>query len=96
MIVISTDLSHYLPYDAAERRDTQTCQRIVTLQGELDGDEACGCVGLNGLLLAARRRLLTPRAIARCKSGDTAGDRNRVVGYAAFGFYPPDRVAADG
>src|SRR5262245_18020994 len=93
-IVISTDLSHFLSYDAAERRDIETCRRIGALQGELDGDEACGCVGLNGFLLAARRRQLAPRAIARCNSGDTAGHRNRVVGYASFAFHAAVREPA--
>jgi AmmeMemoRadiSam system protein B len=87
LIVISTDLSHYLSYEAAERRDTETCRRITAFEGELRGDDACGCVGVNGFLLAARRRQLQPRLIARGNSGDTAGDRRRVVGYAAFAFH---------
>jgi AmmeMemoRadiSam system protein B len=87
LIVVSTDLSHFLDYASARVRDAATGQRILAFSAELDGEDACGCVGLNGFLLAARRRGLTSEAIAQCNSGDTAGDRRRVVGYGAFAFY---------
>jgi AmmeMemoRadiSam system protein B len=87
LLVISTDLSHFLDYQAANARDAATCRRIATFATDLDGYDACGCIGLNGFLLAAHAHGLTVRELARCNSGDTAGDRNRVVGYGAFGFY---------
>ncbi|HRH13853.1 MAG TPA: AmmeMemoRadiSam system protein B [Azonexus sp.] len=86
LIVISSDLSHYQPYAAANQVDRETCQHILQLDTHIRPEQACGAYPVNGLLLAARRRGLVPQLIHRCNSGDTAGDRQRVVGYAAFGF----------
>lgn len=90
LIVVSSDLSHYLPYATAQRIDKLTCDTILGLQAELVPEQACGAHPLNGLLLAARRHHLRPQLLACCNSGDTAGDRERVVGYAAVAFYPPE------
>ena len=87
LIVISSDLSHFLPYAAANQVDRDTCQHILQLDTHIRTDQACGAYPVNGLLLAARRRGLVPQLIHRCNSGDTAGDRQRVVGYAAFAFH---------
>jgi len=84
IVVVSTDLSHYHGYEAARRIDHATVARIAALEPDLDHDQACGATPLNGLLLAARRRGMTARPLAACNSGDTAGDRDRVVGYAAL------------
>lgn len=89
LIVVSSDLSHYLPYAAARNLDGQTVERILALDGPLTHEQACGGTPINGLLLAARRRHLQPRLLGLCNSGDTAGDRQRVVGYAAFSFTEP-------
>ena len=86
LIVISSDLSHFLPYDAANAVDRETCQHILALDTHIRPEQACGAFPVNGLLLVARRRGLVPQLIQRCNSGDTAGDRQRVVGYAAFAF----------
>lgn len=86
LIVVSSDLSHYLSYEHARRVDAETCDAIVQLRGELDHDQACGGTPINGLLQVARRRHLTPHLLDLRNSGDTAGDRARVVGYAAVGF----------
>lgn len=86
LIVISSDLSHFLPYDAAQTRDQDTVQRILRLQGPLNHQQACGGTPINGLLLAARQRHLTPHLLGLCNSGDTAGDKQRVVGYASIAF----------
>jgi AmmeMemoRadiSam system protein B len=86
LIVISTDLSHYHGYADAQRIDRSTAQRILALTPTLDHEEACGATPLNGLLLCARRRGLVPELLDLRNSGDTAGDRSRVVGYAAFAF----------
>ena len=86
LIVISSDLSHFLPYAAANQVDRDTCQHILQLDTRIRTDQACGAYPVNGLLLAARQRGLVPQLIHRCNSGDTAGDNQRVVGYAAFSF----------
>ena len=88
LIVVSSDLSHFLPYRAACSLDLETTQRILALDAGLSHDQACGGTPINGLLLAARRHGLQPRLLGLCNSGDSAGDRNRVVGYAAFAFAP--------
>ena len=86
LIVISSDLSHFLPYAAANQVDRDTCQHILQLESRIRPEQACGAYPINGLLLAARQRGLVPQLIHRCNSGDTAGDKQRVVGYAAFSF----------
>jgi MEMO1 family protein len=90
LIVISSDLSHYLPYDAAREIDGDTAARIVAFDPTIAHDEACGATPVNGLLLAARRHGLRARLIDLRNSGDTAGDRNRVVGYGGFAFAAVD------
>ena len=86
LIVVSSDLSHFLPYGTAQQVDRNTCQHILQLDDHIRPEQACGAFPINGLLLAARQRGLTPALLGLCNSGDTAGDRNRVVGYAAFSF----------
>ena len=85
-VVISSDLSHYLPYDVARRVDRETADEILALEGPLHSRQACGAYPINGLLVAARRRGMEPRLLDLRNSGDTAGDRGRVVGYGAFAF----------
>jgi len=85
IIVVSTDLSHYLPHNEAVTRDTATARQIVAMEPtRIDDHDACGCRPLRGLLLSARQRGLTVRQLDLRNSGDTAGDRERVVGYGAF------------
>ena len=86
LIVISSDLSHFLPYPAAQQIDRTTAQDILDLKPTITHAQACGGTPVNGLLLAARRHGLRPRLLGQCNSGDTAGDKQRVVGYAAFAF----------
>jgi hypothetical protein len=94
LIVLSSDLSHFLPYAEAQRSDARTTARIAALATDLDPQDACGAHVLNGALLAARRHGLLAERIDLRNSGDTAGDRSRVVGYAALAFTPrPDPVA---
>ncbi|HWM89318.1 MAG TPA: AmmeMemoRadiSam system protein B [Thermoanaerobaculia bacterium] len=85
-VVISSDLSHYLPYDVARRVDRETADEILALEGPLHSRQACGAYPINGLLVAARARGMAPRLLDLRNSGDTAGDRGRVVGYGAFAF----------
>ena len=94
LIVVSSDLSHYLPYDTARHIDQDTVDHLLSLDTELDHERACGATPINGLLLAARRRGLQAELLDLRNSGDTAGDRRRVVGYAAVAFRPSTSAAA--
>lgn len=87
LVVVSSDLSHFLDYDAARRKDGATAEAIVALDAHLDHEEACGATAINGLLRIARRRGLGAKALDLRNSGDTAGGRDRVVGYGAFAFH---------
>jgi AmmeMemoRadiSam system protein B len=93
LVVISSDLSHYLPYTKARVIDAATAQRIVSLDAGLDPFEACGAIPINGALQAARRHGLAARVLDLRNSGDTAGDRRRVVGYGAIAFDDAARPA---
>ena len=86
LIVVSSDLSHFLTYENATVTDQKTVQSILDLRPLVSHHQACGATPINGLLLAARRHHLRGRLIALCNSGDTAGDRARVVGYGSFAF----------
>lgn len=86
LIVISSDLSHYHPYRHAQACDRETVEQILQLRGELADDQACGARPLNGLLRIAALRGLEPQLLDLRNSGDTAGDRQRVVGYASITF----------
>jgi AmmeMemoRadiSam system protein B len=89
LIVVSSDLSHYLPYERACVRDRDTARAILQMDASLVPEEACGCAPINGLLRVARKRNLEPEQVDLRNSGDTAGDRARVVGYGAFAFREP-------
>lgn len=89
LIVISSDLSHFLPYREAQATDRETVRRIMELSGPLTHQQACGGAPINGLLLAAKRHGLHAELLRLCNSGDSAGDKSRVVGYAAFAFANP-------
>jgi AmmeMemoRadiSam system protein B len=93
LIVISSDMSHYLPYSAAQFVDGKTAEDIVHLRQPIELDQACGGIPISGLLLAARTHQLRPQLLDLRNSGDTAGDRSRVVGYAAFAFCTEDNHA---
>jgi hypothetical protein len=84
LIVISSDLSHFLPYELAQAIDEKTVQHILNLEDSLTHQQACGGTPVNGLILAAKRHHLKPKLLDLCNSGDTAGDKSRVVGYASF------------
>lgn len=86
LIVISSDLSHFLPYSTAQRVDHATVQSILQLHQLIDHEQACGGTLINGLIVAAKKHGLTPHLLDQCNSGDTAGSHDRVVGYAAFAF----------
>jgi AmmeMemoRadiSam system protein B len=94
LVVVSSDLSHYLPYESARRRDRGTASAILDFDARLAPDAACGAAPINGLLQAARRRGLAAELVDLRSSGDTAGDRERVVGYGAFAFHEPETARA--
>jgi hypothetical protein len=103
LIVVSSDLSHYLPYATARAVDRETVDTMLALAPTLGHEQACGATPVNGLLALARRRGLRAELLDLRNSGDTAGDRGRVVGYAALALYEPaaartspdDEAAAD-
>ena len=84
LIVISSDLSHYHTYEEAQRRDNLTVKAIEQLTTDLTGGQACGCCPINGMLKVAQRRGMEVQTLDVRNSGDTAGDKQRVVGYGAF------------
>lgn len=96
LIVVSSDLSHYLPYAVATRVDRATVERVLAGDARLGPDEACGAAPVNGLLAAAAAMGLTAELLDLRNSGDTAGDRERVVGYASLVFRAPDPAQATG
>lgn len=88
LILISSDLSHYLDYDTARERDAATCRHIRALEPEDIGlDDACGRNPIKGLLWMAARRGMRVEQLMYRNSGDTAGDKRRVVGYGSFAVY---------
>ena len=87
LIVISSDLSHYLAYDNARALDAVTCKAIEHLDAnQIDHNMACGATPVAGMLLAAQRRGMKVTTLDLRNSGDTAGDRSFVVGYGAWMF----------
>ena len=94
LIVVSSDLSHYHPYAAARQIDRGTATAILALDASIDHEQACGATPINGFALCARRHHLKPELLDLRNSGDTAGDKSRVVGYAAFAFADRTRGGA--
>jgi AmmeMemoRadiSam system protein B len=93
LIVVSSDLSHYLSYGDAQAVDRATAKAILGLATDLSHEQACGATPVTGLSQTARRRGLKAELIDLRNSGDTAGDKNRVVGYGSFAFYEEARNA---
>ncbi|MBU0965517.1 MAG: AmmeMemoRadiSam system protein B [Proteobacteria bacterium] len=90
LVVVSSDLSHHLPYDLAMGKDKQTINHILNLDGQAlasSENSACGLVPLQVLINLARRHNWQPVLIHYANSGDTAGSHDKVVGYAAIAFY---------
>jgi AmmeMemoRadiSam system protein B len=86
-IVVSSDLSHYLNYSSAKQIDEITANSILNLDHEsIDYDQACGCIPVRGLIIAAKKHNLKAELIDLRNSGDTSGNKGKVVGYGAFLF----------
>ncbi len=90
LIVVSSDLSHYLKSSMAREMDARTAKAILNLEPEIVPEEACGAFPINGLLLFARKWGLKPFELDLRNSGDTAGTPDQVVGYGAFAFFEPN------
>lgn len=90
LVVVSSDLSHHLSYARARDADARTARAVEELRAaDVGPAQACGATALRGLLTAARRRDMTATCVDLRNSGDTAGGIGRVVGYGAFGVWPP-------
>lgn len=87
LVVISSDLSHFMSYAEAQHTDSQTCDSILHKATTLCGEQACGAAAINGLMASRLGRRLRVTLLQACNSGDTAGQRERVVGYAAFALH---------
>ena len=91
LIVVSSDLSHYHDYETARELDSRTAEAILALDPDrLREGSACGLTAIKGLIELARRRQLRVAQLGLANSGDTAGPRDEVVGYGAFGFWAED------
>ncbi len=87
LIVVSSDLSHYLGCDEARARDQFTCEVIECLEAHrIDRTYACGAAPVRGLLIEAKRRAMEVTTLDLRNSGDTAGGKDQVVGYGAWMF----------
>lgn len=85
LFLISSDLSHFHDYDTASKIDRQTTMKIINKDYHLiDHHMACGCTPIQGILSVAKSKHLPVNCIKQCNSGDTAGDKSRVVGYASY------------
>ncbi|MDH4150795.1 MAG: AmmeMemoRadiSam system protein B [Betaproteobacteria bacterium] len=91
LVIISSDLSHFHRYADAQALDRSTAAAILELRTDLDHAQACGATPVCGLTLLARELGLESELIDLCNSGDTCGDKDRVVGYASFAFREPAR-----
>ncbi|MEH6469155.1 MAG: AmmeMemoRadiSam system protein B, partial [Porticoccus sp.] len=101
LVVISSDLSHYHPYQEAQRLDQETTAMIEQLDDRITGSQACGCNAINGLLRLAKNERMSIKTIDLKNSWDSinkgyanespvnknTGDRDRVVGYGAYAIY---------
>jgi AmmeMemoRadiSam system protein B len=97
IVLCSTDLSHYLAEPDADAQDERTARAVLELAAERIGArDACGVFALRGLVGYARHLGLRPTLLHRCTSADTAGDRNRVVGYGAFALHAPEPPTGSG
>lgn len=86
--IISSDMSHFLPYERAVKKDEESIQKILNSRlNALQGDDACGYIGIGGMILAAQNAGWKIKKLESINSGDITGDHDRVVGYSSFIFY---------
>lgn len=88
LIVVSSDLSHFHNYETARRMDQETSNAIMRMDpSDIGFDDACGRLPVSGLLAVAKQKGMTADILDLCNSGDTAGDKSRVVGYGSYAFH---------
>ncbi len=88
LIVISSDLSHYLDYETARKTDSNTTHLIENFDYKhIGSNQACGCMPMRGLLKLAQEKNMSLQTIDLRNSGDTAGSKDRVVGYGAYALF---------
>ena len=96
LILISSDLSHFLDYESARVMDSGTTRNILDLNPQgIQYEHACGQCGIRGLIELAQTRPMQVELLDLRNSGDTSGDKNRVVGYGCFAFYEQPRRFSD-
>lgn len=96
LVVVSSDLSHYLDYDSARLRDARTLEAVKACDAlGVKSQDACGLHPLRGLLTYAKAQGWIAQVLDARNSGDTAGDTDRVVGYASVAFWEPQAPAPE-
>ena len=86
LVLISSDLSHFLDYEQACELDAATSSAIARLDINIEPRQACGCHAINGINNFASSQGWKVQQLARNNSGDSAGDKTRVVGYGAYAY----------
>lgn len=85
LVIVSSDLSHYHSYETATRMDRETSTFIEALDYQaIDHNHACGRTPVAGLLLFAKQHDMHVTTLDLRNSGDTAGPKDRVVGYGTY------------
>ena len=92
VLLVSADLSHYNDYETAQKQDLATADKIAK-GDKLENHDSCGAIGINTALLLAKDNHYRPQLLELINSGDTGGDKDRVVGYGAWSFYPDSSPA---
>ncbi|GAV21071.1 MEMO1 family protein [Mariprofundus micogutta] len=87
LVVISSDLSHFHAYQEARAIDEKSIETVLAKTDDLSHDQACGATAINALQQIAREKHMSLKLLDYRNSGDTAGDKDRVVGYASIGCY---------
>ncbi|WP_281560934.1 AmmeMemoRadiSam system protein B [Thalassomonas sp. RHCl1] len=87
IIVVSSDMSHYHSDKEARLLDQKTIEAILAFNLDIQPYDACGCHAVNGLLDFAHREDWRIKLLEHGNSGDTSGDKSKVVGYASFILY---------
>lgn len=87
LFIISSDMSHYLGYESAKQVDSQSIRQILSGNFELNFNQACGAECINGLMFIVREHGLNIQLVNAANSGDSGGDKEKVVGYASFVIY---------
>ena len=95
LLIVSADLSHYLEYDEATKADKKTAENIKDGL-PLDHHQSCGATGINTAMILAKQFGLVPQLLDMVNSGDTTGDKDKVVGYGAWSFEKQEEKKLEG